>query len=159
MARPQWDGGLDCGEKAVVKSLLRIDNETVVLGKLDEVYNIVDVELLFDGGKLPVDRPLVSSSMRREGAKQRTRSHVTPRARDSAFTVTPPSQMSLFYQHHFLNAHEVAGLPAIFLVGAQCVYIDTARKSGTIPLERIISRSEFFIYQRCDFLPQQIVNR
>jgi hypothetical protein len=48
---------LDCGEKAVVKSLLRIDNETVVLGTLDEVHNMIDVELLFDGGKLPVNRP------------------------------------------------------------------------------------------------------
>jgi hypothetical protein len=56
VGRPQRDGGLDCGEKAIVKSLLFIDDESVVLGKLDEVYNIVNVELLLDGGKLSVDR-------------------------------------------------------------------------------------------------------
>ncbi len=57
LAISQRDSGLDCGEKAVAKGLLLIDIESVILSKLDEVHDVGDIELLFDGGKLPVDRP------------------------------------------------------------------------------------------------------
>lgn len=47
MARVERNGGVDCSEKAVV--LLLVEGKTVIFGKLDEIDDVVDVELLLDG--------------------------------------------------------------------------------------------------------------
>lgn len=55
LARTQLDGGLDVVEKTAEKSLLFIDDKSVILSKLNEVHDVVDVELLLESGKLSVD--------------------------------------------------------------------------------------------------------
>ncbi len=50
---PGRQNGLPYGSRDV--SLFFADNETVILRELDEVYDVMDIELLFERGKMFID--------------------------------------------------------------------------------------------------------